>query len=191
MAVHSEAAEWRRAIASFLCDAMRAIGTALAVHLWLALNLMLAINPLLALVYVFFPPILLFSALQELSNFTAFSLWSAGVYFFSLPTIIRFFGRRLFATPAAAYFFYLPLFAIWLPLVSGEAVRAVGMYAALVVAEPECYETSSLTASLHDRGEHAQAHAWMIKNGRRYIWSYRELRFVADSRSKMSGGICR
>ncbi|MCL1633822.1 hypothetical protein M2650_04080 [Luteimonas sp. SX5] len=186
-----EFVEWRQAIGSFFCDAMRAVGTVLAVHLWLALNVMLAINPLLALIYAVFPPVLLFAAMDDLAKFTTFSLWAAGVYFFSLSAICIFFGRRLLAAPAIAYFFYLPFFAVWLPLFSGEIVRAAAMHAALIVAGPECYETSSLMASLHDRGEHAQSHAWMVKNGDRYLWSYREFRFVADSRPESSGGVCR
>ncbi len=189
--MNGEASEWRQAIASLFCDAARAIGTALAAHLWLALNLMLAIHPLLAMIYVVFPPVLLFAATYELGNFTAFSLWSAGVYFFSLSAICVFFGRYLFGPPAFAYFFYMPFFAVWLPLFSGEIVRVASMHSALIVASPQCYETSSLMASLHRRGEHAQAHAWMVKNGERYVWSYRELRFVADSRPKLSGGVCR
>lgn len=190
--VDSEADEWRQTITSFFRDALSAIGKALAVHLWLALNVMLAINPLLALVYIVFPPVLLFAAMHELANFTAFFAWSAGVYFFGLSAICLFFGGRLFAGPAIAYFFYLPFFAVWLPLFSGEAVRAASMHAALIAAGPECYETSSLTASLHNRGGGPkQAHAWMVKNGERYLWSYRELRFVADPRPKLSGGVCR
>lgn len=179
------------AIGSFVKSGLRAIGAVLLVHLWLALNIMLAIHPLLALIYAVFPPIAVMAMADLIARFATFSLLLAGVFFFSLSTICILFGRRLVEAPAIAYVFYLPFFAVWLPVGSGEAVRAVGMHSALIAASPDCYETSSFIASLHDHGEHAQAHAWMVKDGKRYIWSYSELRFVADSRPWLSGGSCR
>lgn len=184
-------AEERGAIVSFVNGGLYAIGTVLFAHLWMAFNIALAIHPLLALVYTVFPPIAAMAMADLLARFATFSLLAAGVFFFSLSTICILFGRRLVEVPAIAYLVYLPLFAVWLPVGSGEVVRAAGMYSAIAAASPECYETSSFIASLHDHDEHAQAHAWMIKDGKRYIWSYSELRFVADSRPWHSGGVCR
>lgn len=181
----------RETIGSFIKGGLYGIGAVLLVHLWLALNIMLAIHPMLALVYAVFPPIAVMAMADLSMRFATFSLLTAGVFFFSLSTIGIFFGRRIAEAPAVAYVFYLPFFAIWLPVGSGEAVRAIGMHSALVAASPDCYETSSFIASLHDHGEYAQAHAWMVKDGKRYIWSYSELRFVADSRPWLSGGSCR
>lgn len=184
-------AEERGAIVSFVKGGLYGIGAVLLVHLWLALNMMLAIHPMLALVYAFFPPIVLMAAADLFARFATFSLLVAGVFFFSLSAICILFGRRLIEAPAIAYFFYLPFFTIWLPVGSGEVVRVAGMHSALIAAAPDCYETSSLIASLHDQGEYAQAHAWMVKDGQRYIWSYSELRFVADSRPWLGGRVCR
>lgn len=189
--ISSDSAGARETIGSFVKSSLRVIGTVLSVHLWLALNIMLAIHPFLALVYALFPPIAVIWAADLVVRFAAFSLLAAGVFFLSVTTIWIVFGRRIVDAPAIAYVFYLPFFAIWLPVGSGEAVRAVGMHSALIAASPDCYETSSFIASLHDHGEHAQAHAWMVKDGKRYIWSYSELRFVADSRPWLSGGSCR
>jgi hypothetical protein len=184
-------AEERRAIASFISGGLYAVATVLVAHLWMALNIALAIHPLLALVYAIFPPVAAMAMAGLLARFATFSLLVAGVFFFSLSTICILFGRRLLGMPAIAYLVYLPFFVIWLPVASGEIVRTAGMYSAIVAVSPECYETSGFIASLHDHDEHAQAHAWMIKDGKRYIWSYSELRFVADSRPWRSGGTCR
>lgn len=178
-------------LGSFINEGLRAVGTTLFAHLWMALHIALAIHPLLALAYAFFPPLAAMAAADLFARFAAFSLLLAGVYFMSLSTFFIFFGRRLIELPFVAWLVYLPFFAVWLPVASGEAVRAIGMHSAIIAAAPECYETSSLIVSLHDHGEHAQAHAWMVKDGKRYIWSYSKLRFVPDSRPKLSGGVCR
>ena len=176
---------------SFLGDGLCAAATVAFAHLWMALNVALAIHPMLALVYAIFPPLALMGVANLLTRFASFSLLLAGVYLLSLSTLGVLFGRRLLGAPAIAYLVYLPFVAVWLPVACGEAVRAIGMHSAIIAESPECYETSSFIASLHDHDEHAQAHAWMVKHGKRYIWSYSELRFVADSRPWHSGGTCR
>lgn len=183
--------EWRAAIRSFVAETSCFIATALFGHLWMAMNIALAIHPLLALVYTFFPPLATILLTNLLMRFAAFSLLLLSVYLLSLTALCVFFGRRIPRLPAIGYLAYLPFVVVWMPVASGEVVRAAGMYSAIIAAGPECYETSSFIASLHDHDEHAQAHAWMVKEGKRYIWSYSELRFVADSRPWLSGGICR
>lgn len=184
-------AEENEGVPSFFADGVRVVATLVSTHFWLTFNIALAAHPALALVYMFFPPLAAMYVADQAARFPEFSLWLAGVYLLSLSTLYLFFWRRLPELPAIRYFVGLPFVIIWLPVASGEVVRAIGMHSGIVVAGAECYETSSFIASLHDRGEYAQAHAWMVKDGKRYIWSYSELRFIPDSRPFENGGRCR
>ncbi|MDQ3040509.1 MAG: hypothetical protein M3R16_12020 [Pseudomonadota bacterium] len=184
--------ETSRVARDFLTKGLRVVGLLAFAHLWMALHIALAIGPVVAMVYMLFPPLIAVYCLQHfIAEFPLFSAWIAGTYLLSAVTILATCGRRFRRIPAIRPVICLPFFVVWLPVFSAELIRAVAMHSAIMAAGPECYETSSFMTSLHDRNEYTQAHAWMIKDGKRYIWSYGELRFVADSRPIGNGGNCR
>lgn len=180
-----------KAVLSFLRSGLRSLAILLGAHVWMVVNLALAFHPLLAAIYLIFPPVLPLALGQWLERFSAFMLPTAGVWLIVVCATLYRWGRRLLQLPLLAHLVYLPFFLAWAPLFSGEAVRIVAMRIALVSAGPDCYETRPLIVSLHDWSEYAQAHAWMVADGRRYIWSYSEMRFVPDSRRWQDGGACR
>ncbi len=181
-----------RVARDFLTKSVRVVGLVAFAHLWMVLHIALAIGPFVAVVYMVFPPLIAVYCLQHfITEFPSFSAWIAGTYLFSAVTMLVTWRRRFRQIPAIGRVICLPFFVVWLPVISAELIRAVAMHSAIMAAGPECYETTSFMTSLHDRNEYAQAHAWMIKDGKRYIWSYGELRLVADSRPFGNGGNCR
>ena len=178
-------------VLSFLRSGLRSLAVLFGAHVWMVFNLALAFHPLLAAIYLVFPPVLPLVLGQWLERFSAFMLPTAGVWLVAVSAILYRWGRRMLDLPPIAHLAYLPFFLAWAPLLSGEAVRTIAMHTALVSAKPDCHETRPLIVSLHDWSEHAEAHAWMIAGGKRYIWSYSEMRFVPDSRRWQDGGACR
>jgi hypothetical protein len=166
------------------------LGSRIAAHLWMAVNIAIAFQPLCALVYALCPPLLLMLLPWVVGRFTTFLAWSACVYLPALALVLWRFGRRLLRVSFLEGAIVLPWLLVWLPLASGETVRATAMHAAIAAARAECHDASSLMTSLHEWDEFSNAHAWMIVDGERYIWSYGEMRFVADSRPMASGGTC-
>jgi hypothetical protein len=76
--------------------------------------------------------------------------------------------------------------ALWIPLVCGESVRWALMNSALMQSDPRCHGTRSLVASIRQRYTHGydesrEPHAWVIRGGQGWLWSYRSLRFEPAS----------
>jgi hypothetical protein len=64
-------------------------------------------------------------------------------------------------------------------LISAEIQGSILMQRALMGRHPQCYFSSSVVQSLSSAGKlFRSSHASFVENGRAYIWSYSELRFV-------------
>lgn len=152
-----------------------------ALHLAVAVQLIPVIG-LFAAIYVSFPPIIFFVAYDTATASPLFAL------VVSSTSLSIFLGLRsaqneaLQRFPRLAKWLALSTLAIWIPVGCGEAVRWSLMQARIASAEPQCHETTTLLASLRQRygfnfDGNRQTHAWMIRNGEAWLWSYRSLRF--------------
>lgn len=137
---------------------------------------------LFAAIYVTFPPILFFVAYDTASASPLFASIALGIslaLFIGIRSVLR---ESLGRFPRLAKWLASATLAIWIPVGCGEAVRWALMHSRIANAEPQCYETTTLTASLRQRYSlnfdgNRQTHAWMIRNGVAWLWSYRTLRF--------------
>ena len=173
------------------------VGHILLFHASMSINVAVAFGFLTALFYAFVPPWVIKFMLEKALGFPSFgamvvALWSATMWMLHrLRTKRRKHGvDRL---PPAAVALCLPMLLVWPMLASGEIVRIAAMEYALFRLQPDCHQTQSLWFSLHewsDGFDHRQAHAWLVKDGKRWIWSYRHLAFVPDSRPWANGGRC-
>ena len=168
-------------------QAMQTLGLWLLAHANLTLHLVVAIHPVLGFAWGLFPPsallLVLLAAAFELNHFLTFALWTTATCTLASASLAWWQRRRLRRMVFAGWMLLLPTAMVWLPVLSGELVRSVAMQAAIAHAKPDCHDTSSLVTSLHRWSEYAPAHAWMIVEGRPYLWSYRELRFIGDERA--------
>ncbi len=152
-----------------------------ALHLAVAVQLIPVIG-LFAAIYVSFPPIIFFVAYDTASASPLFALIASGTsltIFLGLHNALK---QSLQRFPRLAKWLVLSSLAIWIPVGCGEAVRWSLMQVRIASAEPQCHETTTLLASLRQRygfnfDGNRQTHAWMIRNGEAWLWSYRSLRF--------------
>ena len=150
-------------------------------HLAIAVQLIPVVG-LFAAIYVSFPPIIFFVAYDTASASPLFALIASGTslsIFLGLRSAQSGIVQRF---PRLAKWLVLSTLAIWIPVGCGEAVRWSLMQVRIANAEPQCHETTTLLASLRQRygfnfDGNRQAHAWMIRNGEAWLWSYRSLRF--------------
>lgn len=135
-----------------------------------------------AAIYASFPPIIFFVAYDTASASPLFALIALGIGLAFGLGLRSTLGESLERMPRLAKWLALATLAIWIPVGCGEAVRWSLMQARIASAEPQCYETTTLTTSLRQRygfnfDGNRQTHAWMIRNGEAWLWSYRSLRF--------------
>lgn len=174
--------------------AMQTLGLWLLAHANLSLQLVVAIHPVLGFAWGLCPPsailLMMLVAAFELPTFAMFALWTLAACTLLSTGLAWCLRRRLRRVVFAGWLLLLPTVAVWLPVLSGELVRATAMHLAIARVRPDCYQTGSLVGSLHRWSEYAPAHAWMIANGTPYLWSYRELDFVVDDRSAARPARC-
>ncbi|MBB1060756.1 hypothetical protein [Marilutibacter spongiae] len=168
-------------------------------HASMSFNLALASGFVLGVFYAFLPPVAAkVVATLALSTCPVFAGTSLLVWLALLLAMLR--ARKVLrrATrdrwPTGAIALCLPILLTWSLLASGEAVRTIAMHRALHEARPDCHATRTLWSSLHEWSDgfgHRQAHAWFVKHGVRFLWSYRKMAFVPDTRPWLNGGRCR
>jgi hypothetical protein len=158
------------------------IALSLAVlHLAIAVQLIPVIG-LFAAIYVSFPPIIFFVAYDTASASPLFALITSGTSLSIFLGLRSAQSETLQRFPRLAKWLALSTLAIWIPVGCGEAVRWSLMEVRIASAEPQCHETTTLLASLRQRygfnfDGNRQTHAWMIRHGEAWLWSYRSLRF--------------
>ena len=177
--------------------ALQVIGYIVVVHYWMALHVALWLGGLFGLLYAIVPPVALFAAMRALADFTAFSCAMAVAYAVLLACTWPGWmcARRrwsLRATPLLCAV-ALPVLLVWMPVLAGSIASCIAIERAIADANPQCHAVRGYLASLRDYAggnEYAPSHAWAISGGRRFIWSYREMAFVADARPQPGGARC-
>lgn len=149
---------------------------------------MIPVIGVFAAIYLSFPPILFFVAYDTAGESPLFATVALGT---SLPFYLglRCAWRESVARwPHLGKWLAMTTLAIWIPVGCGDAIRWSLMQTRIGNTDPQCYETSSLLASLLAslRQRYSlnfdgsrEPHAWMVRNGEVWLWSYRSLRFEA------------
>ena len=176
---------------------LQAIGYIVVVHYWVALHVAIWFGGLPGLIYAIVPPLALFAGMKAMADFTAFSCAMAAACAVLLAgTWIGWLHARrrwsLRATPVLCAV-ALPVLLVWMPVLAGSIVSRIAIERAIADADPQCHVVRGFAMALRDYAggdEHAPAHAWMSAGGRHFIWSYREMAFVADERPQPVGAPC-
>jgi hypothetical protein len=177
---------------SYWWHAFRVLSWLTSMHLFVAAQIWPAVGSLTAIVYLVFPPAISFLTYDLIRIAPVFAIGTiacaialAGILW---PVLIQ-------ANRALWWWLRIPFglsCAIWLPIMAGESLRLTLMHSAALDAQAECFGTSTLTRSLRERWEFEALrtpHAWMIRNGEYWHWSYRSLRFERDE-SHFEPSIC-
>ena len=176
---------------------LEAVGYVVLIHAWMALHVAMVFGALGGVMYALVPPLPVFAMLMQAPSFTRFALWSGCVCIALLAITWRVInalrGHRTLPR-ADICGWLLPVLTIWAPVLAGEIVSRTAIAWALAEAKPDCHGARGLLPSLRDYAGSdfpVRAHAWMIRGATRYIWSYREMAFVIDTRPLDAGETCR
>jgi len=176
---------------------LRGATTLFVLHLFVAFNL-LPIMSWMTLLYFIFPPFLAMQAWAMTQRAPLFATIVLGVCCVMLAPSLEAVRGRLARIGRRGRLLIWTAIAIWLPIFGGEAVRASMMHTHIAVAAPECHATRSLLTSLRIRATFdvyrgPKPHAWMVRDGIAWLWSYRTLRFEPApnwSRAPVRDGHC-
>jgi hypothetical protein len=152
----------------------------LAVHLFVAVQTGILLTGWDAVVYAFFPFMLpdllvgvaLRAPLFSLLCLVASSLTATGAHL-ALRARVRATGLWLKVLGGITL-------AVWTPVLCGESIRLVLAAPALASVPEHCHGGQSLLESIRDISngrERRKPHAWLVKSGRMFMWSYRTLDF--------------
>ena len=156
------------------------VGGMLVVHLFVALQVGLIFGPFEAILYAFMPFMLLGAALNLMGTAPLFALLCVAPPLAALAggaPLLRLANARL--APWLRRLAWIAL-AIWLPLACGEGLRALLMRPVLAGTPAACQGQVDLFVSIQRKvpsGRPRRPHAWVIRNGQPWLWSYRSLRF--------------
>ncbi len=156
------------------------VGGMLVVHLFVALQVGLIFGPFEAILYAFMPFMLLGVALNLMGAAPLFALLCVAPSLAALAggaPLLRLANARL--APRLRRLAWIAL-AMWLPLVCGEGLRALLMRPVLASTPAACQGQVDLFVSIQRKLPSAPSrrpHAWVIRNGQPWLWSYRSLRF--------------
>jgi hypothetical protein len=150
-------------------------------HVAIAVQLIPVIGFFVA-IYLLFPPMIFFVAYDTASDGPLFAVIALGTSLLVCLGLRSAWQASMSRWPRLAKWLALATLAIWIPLGCGEAIRWTLMQTSIANAHTECYGTSTLLASLRQRYSlgfegYLEPHAWMIRNGEVWLWSYRSLRF--------------
>lgn len=162
---------------------LRVLSWLISMHLFTASQLWPIAGSFIAMLYLCFPPILSFAVYGAAQAAPLFTLLCCACVLGIAALLWPLVSQACRAVPWLLRTLLVLAFAIWLPALSGESVRWLLMRSALSDARPDCFFTSTLADSLRQRFEFddmRDPHAWMIRDGHYWHWSYRRLRFERD-----------
>ena len=175
-----------------LVGCLSMLGMLFALHVWMTVNVAIALGGLTALVYALLPPYAVFAMLGWALDYWRLSLPAILIWLVLLAGLWRI-ARRTGPHRPIEWCVFLPVLLLWMPLLSADLVRAAAMHHALYQTRSDCHGTRHLMGSMHTiHGESFRPrHAWMIKDGQRYLWSYRTMAFEPDPHPLAWGPVCR
>ncbi len=150
------------------------------VHLFVSWQIWMILDPWEAMLYVVFPISLPTSAATLIGSAPLFALLCLSLPMMSLrvlcsipePSRTRFEWRARVLLGIAM--------AMWMPVLAGEGIRWLLMKPVLDAAPKGCSGSVDLFESIERKLSHdgfRLPHAWAIRDGEAWLWSYRSLRF--------------
>lgn len=151
----------------------------------LHLAIAVALMPLLGgwvVLYAVFPPYLLHIIRDSASTAPLFATLACGTGLLPALALHRLHMTVRISLSRNAKAILIAVLALWIPILCGEGIRWALMHSTLSQADAQCGNARSLIASLRERYtygimERGEPHAWMIRSGSAWLWSYRTLRF--------------
>lgn len=162
-------------------------------HAWMTFNVAVVFGVLVAFVHAILPPYALLAMLGWALDYWRLSLPAMLIWMVLLAGLWRVAGPTFLHRPIA-WGISLPVLLLWMPLLSAEFVRSSAMGLSLRTARSQCHDTRNILESTQGRIDGfaiRSPHAWMIKDGQRYLWSYRTMAFEPDPRPLAWGPVCR
>lgn len=155
-------------------------GTLLIAHLFVAWQIWMIVNPWEAMLYAVLPISLPTTAVTLIGSAPLFALICFSLPMMSLP-LLR--GTLAGARTRFAWVSRVLLgiaITIWMPVTAGEGVRWLLMKPVLDRAPTGCGGSVDLFESIERKLSNdgfRLPHAWAIRDGQAWLWSYRSLRF--------------
>jgi hypothetical protein len=136
------------------------------------------------LLYALFPPFLMFIVWDGWSTAPQFITLAFGTAVIAALALRRAHAAASTRLSRPARLCANITLALWIPIGCGECVRWALMHSTLQQSDAECRGTRSLVASIRQHhtaafDQRREPHAWMMRDGVAWLWSYRSLRFEA------------
>lgn len=152
----------------------------LGVHCFIACQIALILNLWEAIIYTIIPIVLFNNAFELVRSAPLFALLCiapAMMTFGVIRNMLRLTQTRL--SPLIRMLIWIAL-SMWLPVTCGEGLRQTLMEPVLSRTSPQCHGSVDLFESMQRKlssDGFRLPHAWVIRDGQPWLWSYRSLRF--------------
>lgn len=156
------------------------VGTLFGLHCFIASQIALILNLWEAIIYTIMPLVLFSNAFELVYSAPLFALLCiapAMLSFGGIRRILRLAETRL--SPLKCALIWIAL-SLWLPVICGEGLRQALMEPVLRNTPAQCRGSIDLFESMQRKLSSyglRQPHAWVIRDGQPWLWSYRSLRF--------------
>lgn len=156
------------------------VGTLLLLHCFIASQISLILNLWEAIVYTIMPVVIFTNAVDLVGSaplFASLCIAPAMLAFGGIRRILRLAKTRL--SPVICMFIWIALL-LWLPVICGEGLRQALMEPVLSSTPQQCHGSADLFESMQSKlssDGFRLPHAWVIRDGQPWLWSYRSLRF--------------
>lgn len=156
------------------------VGTLLVLHCFIASQISLILNLWEAIVYTIMPVVIFTNAVELVNSaplFASFCIAPAMLAFGGIRRILRLAKTRL---PPLIYMLTWIALLLWLPVICGEGLRRALMEPVLSSTPQQCRGSVDLFESMQRKlssDGFRLPHAWVIRDGQPWLWSYRSLRF--------------
>jgi len=156
------------------------VGTVLGVHCFIACQIALILNLREAIIYTIMPIVLFDSAFELVRSAPLFAMLCIApvmMTFGVIRSMLRLMRTRL--SPLMRTLVWIAL-SMWLPVTCGEGLRQTLMEPVLSRTPPQCRGSIDLFESMQSKlssDGFRLPHAWVIRDGQPWLWSYRSLRF--------------
>lgn len=149
-------------------------------HLFVAWQAWMILDPWEAMLYVVFPISLPTTAATLVGSPPLFALLCLSLPVMSLRLLCSIPGPSRTGFEWGARALLGIAIAMWMPVLAGEGVRWLLMKPVLDTAPKGCSGSVDLFESIErklSRDGFRLSHAWAIRDGQAWLWSYRNLRF--------------
>ncbi len=156
------------------------VRTILGVHCFIACQIALILDLWEAIIYMIMPVVLfsnIFDLVRSAPLFALLCIAPAMMTFGVIRSMLRLTQTRL--SPLMRMLIWIAL-SMWLPVTCGEGLRQTLMEPVLSQTPQQCRGSIDLFESMQRKlssDGFRPPHAWVIRSGQPWLWSYRSLRF--------------